>query len=57
MIIGCMIYFLLYISVVGRVALLNINLKEIGIADDVDLEQIAEKMEGYSGADITNVCR
>ena len=27
------------------------------MADDVDLASIAENMEGYSGADITNVCR
>lgn len=42
---------------VGRVELLKINLKEVEVADDVDLNLIAEKIEGYSGADITNVCR
>ena len=41
----------------GRVALLKINLKEVEIADDVDSTIIAKKLEGYSGADITNVCR
>lgn len=41
----------------GRVELLKINLKELELAGDVDLNQIAEQMEGYSGADITNVCR
>lgn len=41
----------------GRVELLKINLKEVEVADDVDLNLIAEKIEGYSGADITNVCR
>ncbi|XP_071819199.1 katanin p60 ATPase-containing subunit A1-like [Apostichopus japonicus] len=41
----------------GREALLKINLKEVPFADDVDLSSIAEKLEGYSGADITNVCR
>lgn len=41
----------------GREELLRINLRELELADDVDLENIAEKMEGYSGADITNVCR
>lgn len=51
-----------FISVVlsvakGRVELLRINLKELELASDVDLGRIAEKLEGYSGADITNVCR
>ncbi|KAM9704121.1 katanin p60 ATPase-containing subunit A1 [Menidia menidia] len=41
----------------GRVELLRINLKELELAGDVDLDKIAEQMEGYSGADITNVCR
>ena len=41
----------------GREALLRINLKDVELADDVNLKLIAEKLEGYSGADITNVCR
>ncbi|XP_057679629.1 katanin p60 ATPase-containing subunit A1 [Corythoichthys intestinalis] len=41
----------------GRVELLRINLRELELASDVDLDKIAEQMEGYSGADITNVCR
>ncbi|PIO31040.1 hypothetical protein AB205_0135450 [Aquarana catesbeiana] len=41
----------------GREELLRINLKELEIADDVDIASIAHNMEGYSGADITNVCR
>lgn len=41
----------------GRLALLKINLKEVQLADDVNLEIIAEKLEGYSGADVTTVCR
>ncbi|XP_076026659.1 katanin p60 ATPase-containing subunit A1 [Genypterus blacodes] len=44
-------------STTGRVELLRINLKELELAGDVDMEKIAEQMEGYSGADITNVCR
>ncbi|XP_064413910.1 katanin p60 ATPase-containing subunit A-like 1 [Latimeria chalumnae] len=41
----------------GRAELLKINLREVDLAPDVNLEVIAEKIEGYSGADITNVCR
>ncbi|CAL9691741.1 unnamed protein product [Knipowitschia caucasica] len=44
-------------SAKGRVELLKINLKELELSGDVDMEKIATKMEGYSGADITNVCR
>jgi len=38
-------------------ALLKINLKEVRLADDVNMDMLAEKLQGYSGADITNVCR
>ncbi|KAJ8709257.1 hypothetical protein PYW07_009083 [Mythimna separata] len=41
----------------GREALLAINLKEVKLDAEVDLRAIAKKLEGYSGADITNVCR
>ncbi|XP_034017571.1 katanin p60 ATPase-containing subunit A1-like [Thalassophryne amazonica] len=44
-------------SAKGRVELLRISLKELELADDVNLDKIGEQMEGYSGADITNVCR
>ncbi|XP_040206531.1 katanin p60 ATPase-containing subunit A1 isoform X1 [Rana temporaria] len=44
-------------STPGREELLRINLKELEVADDVDIASIAHNMEGYSGADITNVCR
>ncbi|XP_028295837.1 katanin p60 ATPase-containing subunit A1 [Gouania willdenowi] len=44
-------------STKGRVELLKINLKELELASDVDMDKIAEQIEGYSGADITNVCR
>ena len=40
-----------------RKQLLEINLKEVSIDTDVDLNSIAEKLEGYSGSDITSVCR
>lgn len=41
----------------GREALLKINLKEVEKSPDLDINDIAYKLEGYSGADITNVCR
>ncbi|XP_050392046.1 katanin p60 ATPase-containing subunit A1 isoform X1 [Patella vulgata] len=44
-------------SVEGRIQLLNINLREVEISDEVDLKEVAIKLDGYSGADITNVCR
>ncbi|KAK3560247.1 hypothetical protein QTP86_003999 [Hemibagrus guttatus] len=44
-------------TVKGRVDLLKISLREVEVSPDVDLAIIAEKMEDYSGADITNICR
>ncbi|XP_053733827.1 katanin p60 ATPase-containing subunit A-like 1 [Synchiropus splendidus] len=44
-------------TAVGRRELLKINLREVEVAPDVDLDLIADKIEGFSGADITNVCR
>lgn len=41
----------------GRKALLQINLREVALDEDVDLDDIANKLDGYSGADITTVCR
>ena len=41
----------------GREALLKINLKEVKVVEELDLKAIARKLDGYSGADITNVCR
>lgn len=41
----------------GREALLRINLREVKLNPDVDLSDIAMRLDGYSGADVTNVCR
>lgn len=38
-------------------ALLEINLKTVSLEEGVDLQALAVKMAGYSGADVTNVCR
>lgn len=40
-----------------RKQLLQINLREVPMGADVDLDVIAKKLEGYSGSDITSVCR
>ncbi|XP_065837784.1 katanin p60 ATPase-containing subunit A-like 1 [Oscarella lobularis] len=41
----------------GRKRLLEINLRGVRRDDDVNMEEIAKHMDGYSGADITSVCR
>lgn len=41
----------------ARENLLKINLKEVELAENVNLKLVAEKLDGYSGADLTNVCR
>lgn len=49
--------FLAFLSAEGRKVLLDINLREVECEPSVDLAEVAEKLDGYSGADITNVCR
>ncbi|XP_064488476.1 katanin p60 ATPase-containing subunit A-like 1 [Ornithodoros turicata] len=41
----------------GREALLKINLRDVDVSPDLDVNTIAAQLDGYSGADITNVCR
>lgn len=41
----------------GRRELFRINMKTVALDDDVDLNELAEKSAGYSGADVANVCR
>jgi hypothetical protein len=41
----------------GRTALFNINMRGINVDADVKAEELAKLTEGYSGADITIVCR
>jgi len=41
----------------GRRQLLDINLKSVPLTDDVNMDKIAAETKGYSGADLTNVCR
>lgn len=41
----------------GRENLFLINLKGVEIAPDVDVKLLAQRTEGYSGDDLTNICR
>ncbi len=41
----------------GRLNVLKVHTKKMPLASDVNLEKIAQVTEGYSGADLENVCR
>uniref|UniRef100_A0A183IAB6 AAA_lid_3 domain-containing protein n=1 Tax=Soboliphyme baturini TaxID=241478 RepID=A0A183IAB6_9BILA len=41
----------------SRKQLLQLNLRDVKLAEDVDCSYVARLLDGYSGADITNVCR
>lgn len=41
----------------ARRKILELNLKEIPVAENVDLDSVAHRLEGYSGADIAYLCR
>ena len=55
----CCCFFFVFFSklVEGRKKLLEVNLRGVAISPDVQMDKVAKKLEGYSGADITNVCR
>ncbi len=38
-------------------SLIKINLKGLEVNDDIDFDEIVRKTDGYSGADMSNVCR
>ena len=40
----------------ARRRIVKLNLKDKPLADDVDLDQVAGMLEGYSGADLRNIC-
>ncbi|AEG17614.1 CDC48 family AAA ATPase [Methanobacterium paludis] len=41
----------------ARIAIFKVHTKDMPLADDVDLEKLAKRTEGYVGADIEAVCR
>jgi len=41
----------------ARLAIFKVHTKEMALAPDVDLAELARRTEGYSGADIAEVCR
>ncbi|KAH0711853.1 hypothetical protein KY289_007812 [Solanum tuberosum] len=41
----------------SRKEFIKINLKSIKLAPGVDIDQVARRTEGYSGDDLTNICR
>jgi len=41
----------------ARLDIFKVHTKNMPLAEDVDLEELAEKTEGYTGADIEAVCR
>lgn len=41
----------------GRKELFQINMKSLELDPDVDFTELAEKSNGYSGADVAIVCR
>ena len=42
---------------IGRMQMFYINFKGIKLSNDVDIETLVKKTEGYSGHDISSVCR
>jgi len=42
---------------VGRRALLEINMKDLDVDEGIDWDYVVQRTEGYSGADVSNICR
>lgn len=43
-------------DLVGREAIFKVHLKEIKVAETLDINKLAEQTPGFAGADIANVC-
>jgi len=41
----------------SRISIFNANLRKSPVADDITFEQLADVTEGFSGADITEICQ
>lgn len=41
----------------GRRDLFKINLKGMSLDENIDFDYLVKKTDGYSGADLSNVCR
>jgi len=41
----------------GRAELFRLNLVNVKLSDEVDISKLVKETDGYSGADIANVCR
>ncbi len=41
----------------ARKAIFKVHMKNMKLADDVDIDELAKRTEGYVGADIENICR
>lgn len=41
----------------GRNQLFEINLSEVKMSHEVEIQELVRRTDGYSGADVTNVCR
>jgi katanin p60 ATPase-containing subunit A1 len=44
-------------NTIGRLSLFEINSKGVKLRDDIDWDHLVSLTDGYSGADISNVCR
>ncbi|KAI4293149.1 transitional endoplasmic reticulum ATPase, partial [Pancytospora philotis] len=43
-------------DVIGRLEVLGIHTKNMHLADDVDLEEVAKEIHGFTGSDIASLC-
>jgi AAA family ATPase len=40
----------------ARSQILNIKTSKMAVAEDVDLDEVGERLDGFSGAEIVNIC-